>query len=72
MNTEITVYQAYDLFLTMQCRFSYMVCEDLWPADADHYWQKWKNSERNIILFMNRLDADNKLRMLNWAQNIEY
>lgn len=58
---------TYNIFLNMQCNFSYFICTKLFPNDSEHFWEKWKNSEENIINFINRLDETNKKIVLNWG-----
>lgn len=57
----------YNIFLNMQCNFSYCICTKLFPDDSKHFWGKWKNSEENMINFLNRLDEINKKIVLKWG-----
>lgn len=66
MYLYITMSAIYESYLHAQNNFSYQVCESIFPGDTDHYWKKWVYAERNILLFISRLDKMNRLKVLDW------
>ncbi len=61
------LHEHYNLFLTMQNRFNYEICEQLFGKLADHLYTKWSYSDRNMLFFITRLDEDNKDKILKWG-----
>ena len=64
-----SVHESYRLFQFMQCHFSGQVIKSLFPDMFDHMINKWDSSGYNIVLFLNRLDAGNTLKVLDWGQS---
>ena len=67
MSTSDKLLNVFDDYLSIQCNFSYIVCQEIFPEDADHYWHKWVTSDRNLLMFLSRLDKVNKTRVLGWG-----
>lgn len=70
MCTHLDLISSHNIFLCMQTRFSYTECRQLFSKDPDHYWEKWKDSKENIILFLERLDNFNKILLMEWGTGL--
>ena len=62
-----TLRENHNLFLTMQNRFNYEICEQLFDKLASHLYNKWTYSDRNMLFFLTRLDEENKDKILKWG-----
>ena len=62
-----TVEKAFQIFLAMQCNFSYDVAGHVFSRDRDHFWEKWLKVEGNIISFLSSLDRFHRKKMLDWG-----
>jgi hypothetical protein len=67
MSNLYTLEKAFQIFLAMQCNFSYEVAGHVFYGDSDHFWTKWVRTERNIINFLSSLDNLNRRRMIEWG-----
>lgn len=65
--TTLDVLLSYEIILTMQCNFSYTVCQKIFPEDTTHYWDKWNVSSQNMLYFLSRLDRMNKIILIKWG-----
>jgi len=70
MTIHLDLISTLDILLCMQTRFSYIECMQIFSKDTEHYWQKWKESKENIILFLERLDDINKTLLLEWGSGL--
>lgn len=57
--------KSYNIFLHIHCNFCKEVSNNLFGNLSDHIYTKW---EGNVILFLNRLDDFNKIKLLKWAE----
>ena len=56
-----------ELFLVMQNQFNFSVCEELFGSLAEHLYDKWSYSDRNMLFYLTRLDSYNKDKVLKWG-----
>lgn len=59
------VLKQFDIYLYMQNTFDYDTCEQLWPNDTEHYWQKWEKCDGNFLNFLSMLDDMNRKHVIN-------
>lgn len=64
-----TVYESYQILFTMQSNFHLGICEELFGGLAEHIYQKWIESNENMLNFLTRLDQKNINIMLLWGVN---
>jgi hypothetical protein len=67
MTSSQDLLNVFDKYMAMQCNFSYSVCQDIFPGDADHYWQKWKRSNENLLNFLSGLDIMSIRKVMEWG-----
>ena len=54
----------------MQVNFSPEICQKIFGSDYMHYWKKWTSTDGNIIEFINRLDQNNKTKIIKWGERM--
>jgi Fe-S cluster biosynthesis and repair protein YggX len=64
-------YESFDIFLYIQCNFSKKICDELYKNLSTHIWNKWLQSNGNILIFINRLDKINRNLLLDWGSTVE-
>lgn len=69
-STTTDLENAYHYLHTMQTNFEYDTCAKLFFGDADYCWRLWNGENRNIVYFLNRLDACNRAVLFNWGKNL--
>lgn len=70
MSDSYTLSNSFDMFLSMQCNFSYEVAEGIFTRDTEHFWAKWLRSQDNIITFLGMLDTVNRRKVIDWGTSI--
>jgi hypothetical protein len=60
----------FNIFLSMQCEFSYDVARYIFGGDKQHFWEKWLSSGDNIIKFLSSLDNLNRRKMIEWGRTL--
>jgi len=58
--------QAYNMLFTLQCNFNKDICDKIFESNSDHLYEKWLQSDENILNFIARLDKINKQKLFNW------
>jgi len=58
---------SFNKFLYMQCHFSKDICDEIFGDMSDHIYQKWLDSNMNIVEFLSRLDSGKKRKMFLWV-----
>lgn len=67
MSSPNKLEDSFDIFVSMQCNFSYNIAQEIFPGDVTHFWNKWLSSQDNILTFLNTLDKFNRRKMLDWG-----
>jgi hypothetical protein len=68
MSTIETLINVYPVFEILQFNFNEDICVDIFGLNrADHMFNKWLECDKNIIMFMNRMDCTNKEKMMSWG-----
>ena len=59
---------GYQILLKMQLTFSYDICSLIFNEDTEHFWNKWLNTQNNMLLFLKILNIVNRNKMLEWGE----
>jgi hypothetical protein len=57
-----------DMMLFIQNRFDKQLSDELFTDLSDHIFEKWLQSEYNILNFISRLDVVNKQIICDWCE----
>lgn len=63
-----------NLFWYIQNIFCKEICDKIFENSSDHIYEKWVESNYNLLNFLSKLDVYNRLKILQWVekQPIEY
>ena len=61
--------QHYNTFMYLQCNFNLFMCEEIFGNHlSEHIFEKWLNSNENILNFLSRLDTQNREKIYKWLE----
>lgn len=58
-----------NLLLRLQSDFNKEICDKIFNNLSDHLFEKWLQTNGNILNFFSRLDTKNQKIMLKWTIN---
>ena len=58
-----------NLLLRLQSDFNKEICDKIFHHLSDHLFEKWLQTNGNILNFFSRLDTKNQKIMLKWSLN---
>lgn len=64
----MSLFESYNKFLFIQCRFSKDVCDNVFGDLSNHLYNKWDSSCPNVIDFLSCLDPTNKQKLFEWVE----
>ena len=71
--TDVSVIKEYiSLFSIAERKLNELTCSKLWSdhyynyGTSNHFWNKYVESDKNIIIFISRLDTNNRATFYNW------
>ena len=67
MPTLDNLTDCYEVLKYLQANIWDNVIREIFPDDTEHYIEKWRNSEYNIINFLNSLDQNNLEKVLTYG-----
>lgn len=56
-----------NLLLRLQCDFNKELCDKIFNDLSDHLFEKWLQTNGNILNFFSHLDIKNQKEMLKWS-----
>jgi hypothetical protein len=62
------LYLDFDKYLYVQNNFCLNLCNTIFEENGPHLYNKWIQTNNNLILFINRLDDLNKYKLFNWIK----
>ncbi|KKN63526.1 hypothetical protein LCGC14_0501160 [marine sediment metagenome] len=66
--------QTHAIFMAINTYFELETCNWIWPDsetdNSNHFFDKWLKDDKQPLLFWNRLDPENKAKLLNWYSNL--
>jgi hypothetical protein len=62
------LYESFDMMLFIQNHFDKKLSDELFTDLSDHIFDKWLQSEYNILNFISRLDNVNKKIICEWVE----
>lgn len=65
MNAE-RVLQTFHIYENLQKKFDYKMCQSIWPNNHENAWNLWIKSERNLLLFLSRLEENSRFALIGW------
>jgi hypothetical protein len=59
---------SYNILLYIQNSFNLHISDKLFGDLSQHIFNKWLNSDNNILNFITKLDNNNKQLLLKWGK----
>jgi hypothetical protein len=57
------------MLLNLQNNYNKTISDEVFGNMSEHLYDKWLDSDDNILCYLTRLDTHNKLKLLKWTED---
>ena len=61
-----------ELLMNLQYNFNKSICDKIYKVNSNHLYEKWLTCNGNLLNFINRLDSNNRLLLIDYVITTMY